>query len=281
MVVTLLAVGGVVIAHQSGEEVTAIAAVPTSTPTVTPSPPRYVAVSDTQLAALPEAKYNAVIDGLLPYKHATIPKAATAVYSIKVDSALFGSDRKTPIARLAAKNFLLQDTVIVPVQFDGPWALVLTPARQALPSQKPNAPAQTAGWIRRDVLTKQQDLGPHIEVSVSKQQVTIVTKAGVVQKTFSAGVGATGTPTPTGVIGYMQARYLDPAQGQKVYPIGLTSLHSSAADEPFGGQDGGLIGIHYEATRSGAISHGCVRVAGAAITALDQLPLGTMIVIVD
>lgn len=277
----LLVVGGVVLTHLPGTPPEAVARSSSATPSprVTPSSPPYVAPTAAQIQALPEARYDAVIAGLVAYRTATVPTAATAVYSIKADAALYGDDRFTPIARLPAKNFLSQDTVVVPVQFDGLWALVLTPARQALPSKSPNAPAQSAGWIRRDLLIKQQDLGPHIEVSLSTQKVMIVSAAGNVLNSFSAGVGAKGTPTPTGVVGYMQARYLDPAQNQRVYPIGLTSLHSSAADEPYGGKDGGLIGIHYEAKRSGAISHGCVRLDGAAVTILDQLPLGTLVVI--
>lgn len=245
-------------------------------PSATADP--YTAPTAAEVAALPETKYNAVTPGLLGYVHDGVPAAATAVYSIATDAPLYGADKKTPVARFAAKNFLAQNSVIVPVEFDGPWALVLTPSRQALPSKHPGAPAQSSGWLRRSLLTKVQDLRSHIVVSVKAQTVSIVDAAGKITKTFGAGVGANNTPTPTGVVGYMQARYLDPAQDQRVYPIGLTSLHSSAADEPFGGKDGGLIGIHYQPAHSGAISHGCVRLDGAAITALDQLPLGTPVV---
>ena len=97
---------------------------------------------------------------------------------------------------------------------------------------------------------------------------------------FPAGVGAGGTPTPTGVVGYVQARYLDPAQDQTVHPITLTTLHSSAADEPYGGDDGGLIGVHYESAARGAVSHGCVRLDGDAIDAVNALPLGTVVQVV-
>lgn len=246
-----------------------------STPSVTP----YTALNADQISLLPEAKYNAVIPGLVGYAHDGVPAAATAAYSISADAALYGSDRKTPVGRFAAKNFLAENSIIVPVKFDGPWALVLTPSREALPSQHPNAPAQSAGWLRKDLLTKVQDLDSHILVSVGAQTVSIVDASGKATQTFTAGVGADKTPTPTKVVGYMQARYLDPAQDQRVYPIGLTSLHSSAADEPFGGEDGGLIGIHYQPTHAGAISHGCVRLDGVAITALNALPLGTPVVI--
>jgi lipoprotein-anchoring transpeptidase ErfK/SrfK len=247
-------------------------------PTPTPTTP-YVAPTAAAVAALPEAKYDAVIPGLVAVAPTSTPVAAQAVYKIAADAPLYAADQRTPVARFAALNFLQQPSVIVPAQSDGPWTLVLTPSRQARPSQHPGAAAQSAGWIRTSLLIKVQTLSAHILVSVGKQTVSIVDAQGKVTATFQAGVGASGTPTPTNVMGYMEARYLDPAQNQRVYPIGLTSLHSSAADEPFGGHDGGLIGIHYEPNHSGNISHGCVRLDGASITALDQLPLGTSVII--
>ena len=250
---------------------------PTSTPSASPAPP-YVAPTAEAIAALPEAMYSAVLPGLMPYSSDGVPKEMTAVYRIASDQPLFGEDRVTPVGRFAAKNFLAQDSVIAPVAFEGDWALVLTPSRSTLPSEDPDAPAQTVAWIPAASLVKLQDLAAHIVVSVGDETVSIVGSDGTVQQSFDAGVGAEDTPTPVGSVGYMQARYLDPAQGQEVYPIGLTSLHSDAADEPFGGSDGGLIGIHYQPNRDGAISHGCIRMSGEAITALDTLPLGTPVV---
>lgn len=233
----------------------------TPSPSTGPTTSPYTAPSAAAIAALPEAQYNTVIPGLLGYKHAGVPKGLTAVYTIAADAPLYGQDHTTPVARLAAKNFLGTNTIVVPVQTHDGWSLVLTPSRQTLPSANPEAPAQTAAWLRTNLLTKTQELTSHIVISVGKQTVSVQ------------------TPTPTGVVGYVQARYLDPAQDQTLYPITLTSLHSAAADEPFGGTDGGLIGVHYFSARTGAISHGCVRVSGEVITALDTLPLGTPIVI--
>ncbi|WP_240183645.1 L,D-transpeptidase [Leifsonia aquatica] len=117
-------------------------------------------------------------------------------------------------------------------------------------------------------------------VSVSAQSLTITDATGRAEHTFAVGVGAPGTPTPVGVTGYLEAQYLDPDQGQRLHRIQLTSLHATAADEPYGGSDGGLIGIHYESEASGAVSHGCIRLGADAITAVDALALGTPIVII-
>jgi lipoprotein-anchoring transpeptidase ErfK/SrfK len=167
------------------------------------------------------------------------------------------------------------------VKVDGPWSLVLTPSRQQLPSKdNGNAPAQTAGWVRTSALVKNYALPQHLVVSVSKQTISIVDASGKVSASYPAGVGTSTAPTPTDVVGYLQARYLDPSQDEAVHPIQLTSLHSSSADEPYLGHDGGLIGVHYNATATGNVSHGCVRLDVAAIDAVNALPLGTLITLV-
>lgn len=254
---------------------------PSASSSATATADPYAAPSAAQVAILPEARYNAVIGGLLPYYGSTVPKVADESYTIRADAPLYGDDRSKPVARLAAKNFLDQPTVVVPVQVSGDWAMVLTPARQALPSAtKGGAAAQSAAWIRRDLLRKSGALPDHVVIAVGKQTVSIVGSDGKTVHEFPAGVGAGGTPTPTGVIGYIQARYLDPAQDQTVHPIQLTTLHSAAADEPYGGEDGGLIGVHYQSVARGAVSHGCVRLDGDAVDAVNALPLGTVVQIV-
>ncbi|BDZ49592.1 hypothetical protein GCM10025867_18330 [Frondihabitans sucicola] len=278
-VVVVAVAGGAVLTLNHHSPTPRAAATHSAPATPTPTPTPYSAPAAATIAALPEAKYNAVIPGLVAVAAGSDLHPATAVDKIATDAPLYGDDRSKPVARFAAKNFLGQPSVIVPLRTDGDWTLVMTPSRQTLPSKDPSAPAQSAAWIRTSLLSQVQTLTRHIVVSVGAQTVSIVDDKGKAVSTFAAGVGASGTSTPTGVIGYMEARYLDPAQNQTVYPIGLTSLHSTAADEPYTGHDGGLIGIHYEAVHSGNISHGCVRLDGPSITALDQLPLGTSVLI--
>ena len=263
---------------------------PSSSPTpATAASPRPVpAVDAGALSALPEARYDAVIGGLLVAD--TAVPAHADVYSTASDLPLFGDADGTgrpggsggPIARLAARDFLGEATPVVVVRIEGSWALVLTPARRTLPSAAPAgqpAAAQTAAWAPLASLAKTTGPTSRVEVSVAQRSVSIVALDGTVQATFPAAVGADGTPTPTGVVGYLEARYVDPSQGTGDQPIHLTSLHSAAADEPFGGHDGGLIGIHYADQRDGAISHGCVRIGADAVAALAALPLGTLVVL--
>ena len=233
-----------------------------------------------QIAELPEARYNTVIAGLIPYTNASVPAASAAAYTISEDVPIYSAAR-APVARFAFTNFSNRPTVIVPVRIEGAWALVMTPARQVLPSQANGAaPAQTAGWVRTSVLRKVTELRQRIVLSVAERKLSIETLAGHVQESFGVGVGTAATPTPTGVTGYLQERYLDPKQGESTYPINLTSLHSASQDEPFQGEDGGLIGIHYFPVHSGSVSHGCIRLPEDAIKSVNALPLGTSITIV-
>ena len=241
---------------------------------------QFTDVTAATLQSLPEARFDAVIAGLMPYRSADVPAAATAAYAISSDTPLYDASQ-IPVARFAFTDFTGRPTVIVPVRIDGPWALVMTPARQSLPSaMHGDAPAQTVGWIRTSALHKASDLSRRVVVSVGHQSLSIQSLAGHVQQAFAVGVGAPDTPTPTGVTGYLEERFLDPGQGESVYPIVLTSLHAAAQDEPFQGEDGGLIGIHYFAQHDGAVSHGCIRLPEEAIRAMNALPLGTSITIV-
>jgi len=202
------------------------------------------------------------------------------VYTISTDTPIY-NDARVAVARFAFMNFTGRPTVIVPVRTDGAWTLVMTPARQKLPSEAGGAaPAQTAGWVRTDALDRTTTVDRRVVISTGEQKLRIEDFSGTVEQSFDVGVGAPGTPTPTGVTGYLQERYLDPQQGQATYPIQLTSLHAAAQDEPFQGEDGGLIGMHYFPAHSGSVSHGCIRLSEAAVTAVNALPLGTSVTIV-
>jgi lipoprotein-anchoring transpeptidase ErfK/SrfK len=228
---------------------------------------------------LPVARYDAVIPALDAWPFMT---AAATSYSLEGDTDLFDAPGGSAVATLQAKNFLGDPTIVVGVDQVGGWVRVLTPARQKLPSdERPSngdAAAQTSGWLLRSQLVRPQAMTTSVVISVSAETLTI-TLDGAPRKTFPVGVGTADAPTPTGVTGYLQARYFDAAQQQASHPVQLTSLHSTAADEPFGGTDGGLIGLHYEKEAAGAVSHGCVRLGAAAATAVDVLPLGTLVTI--
>ncbi|KTR51829.1 L,D-transpeptidase [Curtobacterium oceanosedimentum] len=257
-----------------GEAVPATTHRPTATASAAPAVPTVDAAA---LAALPEARYSAVVGGLLPVDRTV---SSAEVFRLRADAPLFGDDRQHPVARFAATDFLGQPTTVVGLRHEGAWELVLTPARQALPSTAGgHAAAQTAAWVPAASLEQQATPTSHVVISTADQTVSIVSSTGQVSRSFPAGVGTTDTPTPTGVTGYLEQRYVDPSQGTGDHPIQLTSLHSSADDEPYGGSDGGLIGLHWNAAASGAVSHGCVRLSADGVAAIDALPLGTLVTV--
>jgi hypothetical protein len=223
---------------------------------------------------LPVAQYSAVIPALDAWPFTT---TVSTVYSLDGDIQLFDAPGGTAVATLPASDFLGGPTVVVGVDRLGGWERVLTPARQRLPSAG-EAVAQTSAWVPIGELHRPRPITTSIVISVSAQSLTITTGDSAT-KTFAVGVGTPDAPTPTGVTGYLQARYFDASQQQASHPVQLTSLHSTAADEPFGGSDGGLIGLHYEKEATGAVSHGCVRLGTAAVTAVNALPLGTLVTI--
>lgn len=280
VLVALVAAGAVAVPLAVGVHAPATAG-PTRSPAATAAPTSDAvpAVTASTTAALPEVRYDAVVDGLLPW---TRTVRTDEVFHLTADAPLYGADRRTPVARFAERDFLGQPSTVVGVRRDGPWELVLTPARRQLPSTAgaSGAAPQTAAWLPVALLTSGTTPTSRVVVSAAHQTVSIVaTDSGAVRQRFHAGVGTADTPTPTGVSGYLEQRYVDPSQGTGDHPIQLTSLHSSAADEPYGGHDGGLIGMHWNATTSGAVSHGCVRLDAAAVAAVDALPLGTLVTV--
>lgn len=244
-------------------------------PTPSPSPEASTAPAGPPTEDLPVAVHDAVIGALLPGTDAVASHAGL----LEHDLVLYAARDGEPVAVLPGRNFLRGPTVVAAVTTTGDWTLVLTPARQMLPSAAgaSGAPAQTAAWARTDELPAMQPATASVTVRVAEQSMTITTAQG--SHRHEVGVGQDSTPTPTGVSGYLQARYVDPAQALAPGAIQLTSLHATAADEPYTGTDGGLIAIHANPDPRGRVSHGCIRVRPDAVAQLDALPLGTPIVV--
>ena len=60
-----------------------------------------------------------------------------------------------------------------------------------------------------------------------------------------------------------------------MHPIQLTSLHATAADEPFGGSDGGLIGIHFKRERGLPVP--IVSIDGISLKEFDFVDIGELL----
>jgi lipoprotein-anchoring transpeptidase ErfK/SrfK len=159
----------------------------------------------------------------------------------------------------------VQQVFLVKEQRTDGWTKVLLPVR----------PNGSTGWVRTsDVVLSPNPF--HIKVELGAHRIT-VTNADNVIYTGTTAVGAKATPTPTGEY-YLRVliRAPDPTTVYGPYAYGLSS-HSDVLDTFAGGD--AEIGIHgnNDASVLGQdVTHGCIRIDNAAITALSkQLPLGT------
>jgi lipoprotein-anchoring transpeptidase ErfK/SrfK len=246
--------------------------------------PTYIQPTQAQLVTLPVASYNAIIPSLIDAASIANNKIPVVSYTLTSDlTPVYGADRYgTPIAVLPRLNFTGEPTVVVPVGTAiGGFTEVMTPSRNAQPSQQGgHAASQTMGWLRTGDLGTATALPVHLLISVGQHTLKIVnTATGAVQRTFSIGVGRSGTDTPRGLTTYIQARYVDPKQAAGM-PINLTGAHSAVSDHPYG-SDQGLIAAHFEPNHTGSVSHGCIRLDLSGSNATAQLPLGTPILITE
>ena len=238
----------------------------------------YSAPTPAELAVLPTASWDGVIPGLLPSTAGPADFAPTS-FTLTADSALYGSDVQTPIAVLDKTSSIAdQPTVVVVSEQKGAWSRILTPARRSLPSRDPAASAQTAAWIRTDRLIAGEPMTTRVVISLSHLTLDLVDVAsGAVAATFPVAVGAASTASPVGT-GFVESRYSDPVNQPELGVISLTSLHSTAADAPFG--QGGLIAIHRYPRSVGRVSHGCYRVSDVTAAAfIAKVPVGSIVTV--
>ncbi|GAB3587231.1 L,D-transpeptidase [Calidifontibacter terrae] len=186
------------------------------------------------------------------------------VVRIDHDLAAFGSPGEDPIA------------VIPSSQFGPTWLPVIDSDRGWLRVRLPSKPNGSTGWIARDRL-QIATTSWAVRISLGKGTMTI-TKGGAMVGSWTVGKGMANTPTPVGQT-FLLGGFVDPDQNFSpvIYAMGA---HSDTLDT-FGGGPG-TVAVHgwpSAAGRSGAVSHGCVRVPGDALTAFAKLPAATPITI--
>jgi lipoprotein-anchoring transpeptidase ErfK/SrfK len=145
------------------------------------------------------------------------------------------------------------------------WVQVLLPVR----------PNGSTGWVRASDVTLTANPF-HVVVSLSAHTIT-VTKATSVVYTGPVAVGAPSTPTPSGTFYlYVLLQAPDPTGPYGPYAYGLSSHSDALASFDGGDAEIGIHGNNDASVLGQEVSHGCVRMDNAAITALStQLPLGT------
>ena len=136
-----------------------------------------------------------------------------------------------------------------------PWLRVRLPGR----------PNGHAGWIPAN-RTKRATTPWHIAVDLSERRLTVY-RAGRPKRHFRAVVGKSSTPTPRGTYFIEEALAISPSDSGGPFAL-ATSARSNVYEEFEGGP--GQIGIHGTGNLSGrpgtAVSHGCIRLRGRAIT---------------
>lgn len=141
----------------------------------------------------------------------------------------------------------------------------------------PVRPKGSRGWVSASQVAL-HDLRYGIRVSTEENTLSL-TLNNTVLKTYSVATGTGGTPTPHGAF-YLTELIAPTNAGYGPYAFGLSAYSDVLTS--FGGGPGqiGLHGTEDAASIGKAVSHGCIRMSNADITALAVLlPLGTPITI--
>jgi lipoprotein-anchoring transpeptidase ErfK/SrfK len=143
----------------------------------------------------------------------------------------------------------------------------------------PVRPNGTTGWVQDDTVQLAID---DYSVSVSLGAKTVsVYKDGALIDRYKAATGTSATPTPRGHF-YIDELLAQPNPGGAYGPYAFGLSAFSDVLFGFGGGPGqvGLHGTNDSAAIGSGASHGCIRIANAAIIKLaHMLPLGTPVVI--
>lgn len=146
------------------------------------------------------------------------------------------------------------------------WSKIRVPAR----------PNGQTGWVRRGALREYNTIHTQLEIDKSALRATLYNNG---KKIWSArvGVGAPGTPTPSGRFYVREKFRVSGAPVYGPYALGTSAYAPYLTDWPGGGVVG-LHGTNQPALIPGRPSHGCIRIRNDKIGQLYRLtPRGTPI----
>ncbi|GAA1574598.1 hypothetical protein GCM10009827_115600 [Dactylosporangium maewongense] len=251
---------------------------PASTSTTSPQPARSEVLEDATgpviqptavphitpvvLAQLPEATTDTAIPGA-PLDTDRTAGTDGAVVHNRAPIAVFYAPGGNPIARLPTVQ--AGSSTWLPVVDRQPgWVRVLLPSR----------PNGASGWL--DATAVDVARTPYeVRVSVHTRSLTLIRDGAQVGR-WTVAVGAPTTPTPTGRT-FLLAQITDPAQTFSPVILAL-GTHSAVLASYHGGP--ATTALHTWPDRivyGHAVSNGCLRVPAAALNALTQVPLGTLV----
>lgn len=174
-----------------------------------------------------------------------------------------------PVARLPVTE-IKNPTWVPVVQSQPGWDRILLPTR----------PNRSTGWVYLGSGGLRTAYSAYrVTVSLAARQLTVL-DAGRRLGSWTVGVGAPGTPTPTGrtfVLASLAPPH--PTYSPLILPLGM---HSATLSDYGGGP--GTVGLHGwpdPVVFGRAVSHGCLRVPRAALRALSRVPLGSSVMIVS
>jgi hypothetical protein len=158
-----------------------------------------------------------------------------------------------------------------PTQTSPSWVLVLAAVRDHkgrcwVQVRLPQRPNSAAAWIDTEPLLLRPTTW-RIDVSLTTRTLTL-NHAGIARRRIRVVIGAPATPTPTGLFSIIGAWRSPPNAFLGSWILALTA-HSNVLHDFDGGN--GRIGIHGRGSSSlldplgTASSHGCIRLANAAI----------------
>jgi hypothetical protein len=139
-------------------------------------------------------------------------------------------------------------------------------------------PNGTAGWVPRRALGGYATVTTRLDIDTRRLRATLYRDGKPVLRA-PIGVGAPGTPTPTGrfYIRDKLTRYRSPVYGPVAF--GTSARSPTITDWPAGGYVG-IHGTDRPDLLPGRISHGCIRLRNADILRLARaMPLGTPLTI--
>lgn len=168
--------------------------------------------------------------------------------------------RAAPVLFVEARRPITHGPTVLPVigRATGPGGAVWLRVRL------PHRPNGLTGWIRRSA-TVATETQWHVVVATSSRRVTVY-RAGRAARVFTAVVGKVETPTPRGTFFVEESVRL--GAGDVGAPFALALSARSYVLQEFAGGPGqvALHGLGNIGGRLGtAVSHGCVRLADAAV----------------
>jgi hypothetical protein len=228
----------------------------------------FIPLGATDLPASPASALRVGLPRLLDRRHTAVWAAV-----LRASVALSRPGTGTPVEQVGTQTPEGTQNLVLVVDEratdHGTWLEVRLPS---------SSPAGERGWLPRSALGALHLVGTEVRIDLTRLRLTLLVD-GHPRFAAPVGVGAPGTPTPTGAF-YVRdklTRYASPFYGPVAF--GTSARSAVLTDWPAGGYVG-IHGTDEPQLIPGRVSHGCIRLRNRDILALSRLlPVGTPVVI--